>query len=514
LAIGLVLSLSSTAIVLQTLGEKGLIKSDGGQAGFSVLLFQDVAVIPMLALIPLLAIPELADLSHTVAESASHVAEAADADHAEGGMSLVAGLNGWSTALVTIAAIATVILGGSYLTRPIFRFIATAQLRELFIATALMMVVGIALLMTLVGLSPALGTFLAGVVLANSEYRHELEADIEPFKGLLLGLFFITVGAGINFGLLGDDFVIIAGLTIVLITLKMAVLYTFGVIFKLRGSDRWLLTVSLAQAGEFGFVLISFTVANSVIPTAVADQLLLIVALSMLLTPLLFILYDRVIAPRYIAQQEREEDSIDESNQIIIAGSGRVGGLVDRMLRVSGYSSTVIDFNSAQIDMLKKFDRRTYFGDATRPDLLHAAGIGEAKLLVVAIDDKEQITELVRYAVRQYPNLHVLARAVDRHHVYDLWAAGCRDVVRETFDSSVRMGRSAFQALGIDSSKALKMAEAFTATDREVMVKVADAYDPEIPAMENELYISRVIEVRNIWEVDLANELKDILAKP
>lgn len=311
LAIGLVLALSSTAIVLQTLNEKGLMKSDGGQSSFSVLLTQDIAVIPMLAFIPLLAMPELMDIgADTLAHSGDTHIEAPADDHGnehgddhgedghESGLSLVDGLGPWATAGVTIGAIAIVVLGGSFLTSPIFRFIAGANLRELFVSTALMMVIGIALLMSLVGLSPALGTFLAGVVLANSEYRRELESDIDPFKGLLLGLFFMTVGAGINFTLLQENLGAIVALTVALIVAKVAVLYSLAVVFKIGGADRWLFSLGLAQAGEFGFVLLSFTVANAVISAAIADQLLLVVALSMLLTPMLFILYDRVIAPR------------------------------------------------------------------------------------------------------------------------------------------------------------------------------------------------------------------------
>ncbi len=507
LAIGFVLSLSSTAIVLQTLGEKGLIKSDGGQSSFSVLLFQDIAVIPMLALIPLLALPELAEVTGVVGDVASH---AIDGDDGHATLSLVDGLNGWQTALITLAAVGSVIFGGSYLTRPIFRFIATAQLRELFTATALMMVIGIALLMTLVGLSPALGTFLAGVVLANSEYRHELEADIGPFKGLLLGLFFITVGAAINFSLLSENFLLIVALTAIVIILKLTILLALGAQFRLQGGDRWLFALGLAQAGEFGFVLLAFTVSSAVIPPAVADQLLLVVALSMLLTPALFILYDRVIAHRYNSAQEKEQDNIEESNHIIVAGRGRVGGVIERMLRVSEYNATVIDFSSKQIDMLKMFNLRTYFGDATRPDLLHAAGIDDAKLLVVAIDDKDQITELVRYAVHKYPNLHVLARAVDRNHVYDLYAVGCRDIIRETYDSSIRMGRSALEALGIESDKAHKMARAFDKKDREGMITVADAYDPDIPVAENAVYIARVNAILGEWELALKQEMREI----
>ena len=257
LAIGLIFSLSSTAIVLQTLNEKGLMKSGGGQSSFSVLLMQDIAVIPMLAFVPLLALPELQELA-----ASAH----GGADDGHASLSLVDRVEGWQRALLTVGAIAFVFIAGHYLTRPIFRFIAVARLRELFTATALLLVIAIALLMVVVGLSPALGAFLAGVVLANSEYRHELESDIDPFKGLLLGVFFITVGAAIEFNLLFNNLGQIVGLTLGLIALKMLVLYVLSHIFKIGGADRWLFSLGLAQAGEFGFVLISFTVASSVIP--------------------------------------------------------------------------------------------------------------------------------------------------------------------------------------------------------------------------------------------------------
>lgn len=522
LAIGFVLALSSTAIVLQTLNEKGLMKSDGGESSFSVLLFQDIAVIPMLAFIPLLAMPELMD---TAAQTVGHGAETAhgaetghgaEAGHGEGGgdhgsgISLVAGLPGWQAALVTLAAIGFVIVGGSVLTRPLFRFIAVAQLRELFTATALMMVVGIALLMSLVGLSPALGTFLAGVVLANSEYRHELEADIEPFKGLLLGLFFITVGAGINFTLLFDNLTVTVALTLGLMALKVGVLLALAVIFKIGGADRWLFALGLAQAGEFGFVLLSFTVANSVLPTALADQLLLVVALSMLLTPVLFIVYDRLIAPRYGEAQARDDDEIDRQSPVIIAGRGRVGGIVDRMLTAAGYSPTVIDFSSRQIENMSKFGAQVYFGDATRPDLLASAGIAEAKLLVVAIDDKEQISEVVHYVLKTHPDVHVIARAIDRDHVYHLYAAGCRDIIRETYDGSLRMGRSAFEALGYTREHADAMTEAFQDMDRRSMISAADVYDLTIPPTENEAYLARIREIMGPWQEELSEKMRAI----
>lgn len=486
IAIGLVFSLSSTAIVLQTLNEKGLMKSDGGQASFSVLLFQDIAVIPMLAFVPLLALPELQEL----AASAAH--GAADDGHAS--LSLVDRLNGWQRALLTVGAIAFVVVGGNYLTRPIFRFIAVARLRELFTATALLLVIAIALLMVVVGLSPALGTFLAGVVLANSEYRHELESDIDPFKGLLLGVFFITVGAAIEFDLLFNNLGQFIGLTIGMMALKAAVLYGLSRIFNISGADRWLFTLGLAQAGEFGFVLLSFMVASAVMPPGLAEQLLLVVALSMLLTPVLFIVYEKWIAHRFVSAQDKEPDEIDEQGKIIIAGHGRFGGIVNRVLLSAGFSTVVLDYQSEQLEMLRAYGVKVFFGDAMRPDLLHAAGIEDAKMLVIAIDDKESATELVRYVSEHHKHVHIVVRAIDRHHVYELWSAGARDIIRETFDSSLRAGRSALEALGVHPYDAERQIRGFVLNDQDQMLSLASSYDPDIPAHENEEYVRRTKE--------------------
>ena len=487
-AIGLVFSLSSTAIVLQTLNEKGLMKSDGGQSSFSVLLFQDIAVIPMLAFLPLLALPELQELA-----AAAH--GAGDDGHAS--LSLVDRVSGWQRALLTIGAIAFVVVVGSYLTRPIFRFIAVARLRELFTATALLLVIAIALLMVVVGLSPALGTFLAGVVLANSEYRHELESNIDPFKGLLLGVFFITVGAVIQFDLLFNNLGTFLGLTFGLIALKAAVLYVLSRVFGIGGADRWLFTLGLAQAGEFGFVLLTFAIASSVLPAAIAEQLLLVVALSMLLTPALFIVYEKLIAPRFGKAQEREADEIDDTGKVIIAGHGRFGGVINRILLAAGFKTVVLDYQSEQLERLRAFGVKVYFGDAMRPDLLHAAGIEEAKMLVIAIDDKESATELVHYVTENHPHVHIVARALDRHHVYELWAAGCRDIIRDTFDSSVRAGRSALEALGVHPYDAERQVRGFVLNDKEQMFALASSYDPDIPPHENEEYVRRSREFLN-----------------
>ena len=487
LAIGLVFSLSSTAIVLQTLNEKGLMKSDGGQSSFSVLLFQDIAVIPMLAFIPLLAMPELVDLVTAANGSGS-------GEEGHGSLGIVDGLSAWQRALVTAGAIAFVVVAGSFLTRPAFRYIAVARLRELFTAFALLIVIGIALLMVVVGLSPALGTFLAGVVLANSEYRHELESNVDPFKGLLLGVFFITVGATIRFDLLLGDLWTFIGLTLGVMALKAAILYALSRVFKVGGCDRWLFTLGLAQAGEFGFVLLTFAVASSVIPATLAEQLLLVVALSMLLTPLLFIVYEKLIAPRFSQQQAREPDEIDETGSVIIAGHGRFGGIINRILLSAGFKTVVLDYQSEQLEMLRAFGVKVFFGDAMRPDLLHAAGIEEAKMLVIAIDNKESATELVRYVSENYPHVYIVVRAIDRHHVYELWSAGARDIIRESFDGAVRAGRSALEALGVHPYDAERQARGFVLNDAEQMINLASVYNPDVPAHENVEYVERTKE--------------------
>ncbi|WP_370321570.1 monovalent cation:proton antiporter-2 (CPA2) family protein [Oricola sp.] len=506
LAIGLIFALSSTAIVTQTLNEKGLMRSDGGQASFAVLLFQDIAVIPMLALIPLLALKELSD--------ALHQGDDHGGDHAASALNLnlVEGLPGWQTALITVAAIALVVLAGRYLTGPVFRYVARARLRELFVSTALMMVVGIALLMTMVGLSPALGTFLAGVVMANSEYRHELESDIEPLKGIFLGVFFITVGASIDFALMGENLALIIGLTLGLILLKCSVMLVLGRVFKLAGGDKWLFALGLAQAGEFGFVLVSFTVANAVIPSPVADLLLLVIAMSMLLTPALFILYDKLIAPRYSRQQEREADEIPDGSGIIIAGHGRFGGIVNRALQAADYQTTVVDYSSDQLKMLRRFGLSAYYGDATRPDLLHAAGIENAKILVIAIDNKEAATELARHMHEHHPHVHVIARAIDRWHVYDLWSAGCRDIIRETYDSSIRAARSAFEALGHSREKAEQLVGVFEAFDRKAMLETAEAFiNSDDPHADDSEYSHLIRENLQNWEEELKENMRQKL---
>ncbi|MCG9729118.1 monovalent cation:proton antiporter-2 (CPA2) family protein [Shewanella sp. Isolate13] len=457
LTVGMIFSLSSTAIVLQTFNEKNLTKTEGGKNAFSVLLFQDIAVIPMLAFIPLLALPELVEKAQSVASSA--------AEHHEE-LSLVAGLPGWAYGIVVLMAIASVVVGGHYLSRPLFRYVASSGLREIFTATALMLVIGIAALMSLVGLSPALGTFLAGVVLANSEFRHELESNIEPFKGLLLGLFFITVGAGINFDVLISNIGPVMAMTFGVILIKALVLLALAFIFKIRGSDRWLFALSLAQAGEFGFVLLSYTVQNHVITNELAQLLSLVVAISMFLTPGLFILFDKVILPRYEkTENTREPDDIDEKGTVIIAGVGRFGQIVNRLLVTNGVKTVVLDHEVQQVENLRKINTKSYYGDATQPDLLHTAGIEQAKMLVVAIDNPERAVALVEYIKHTYPHVIVMARAFDRRHLYRLRNAGADFMVSETFHSALNLGKHALIRLGVHPFKAEQQRATFYETE-------------------------------------------------
>ncbi len=512
LAIGLALSLSSTAIVLQTLSEKGLMRTNGGRSAFSVLLTQDIAVIPILAFLPLLAVAPIAQFAEDGSIQRPHAAE-----HAAGhgpDLSLVAGLPGWAVTLVTLGAIAFIILAGIYLTRPVFRFIHSANLREMYTALALLIVVGISFLMTLVGLSPALGAFLAGVVLANSEFRHELESDLTPFKGLLLGLFFITVGAGINTELFLADPGDLIGLALLVIVAKGAVLFFVGRAFGLRRRAQWLFTLSLAQAGEFGFVLIAFSVQLNVLPVALSEKLLLIVALSMLITPLLFIIYD-VLHKRIgdASNAAQEPDEIDEEAPVIIAGIGRFGQIVNRLVRASGFKTIVLDNNMETIQLMRRFDVKGFLGDPTRPELLKAAGLGKARILVAAMDQPEEVTKLVAYARRQRPDLHIIARAYDRNHVYALYRAGANDIVREMFDSSLRAGRYVLENSGLSEYEAAQAEQTFYAHDRTTVRELAALWKPGVATSENQEYINRARDLERDLETALLELAEEISKK-
>lgn len=501
LAVGLTLSLSSTAIVLQTLTEKGLMETKGGRSVFSVLLTQDIAVIPILAFLPLLAAAPVLYITGDGSIERPH--DDAHAGAHGDGLSLVEGLPGWAVTLVTISAIVFIVLAGIYLTRPVFRYIHATRLREMYTALALGIVVGISFLMTLVGLSPALGAFLAGVVLANSEFRHELESDLQPFKGLLLGLFFITVGAGFNLSGFFADAGDLIGLAVAVIFVKGLVLFIVARLFRMRGRESWLFTLGLAQAGEFGFVLLSFSRQLNVIPQPLVEKLTTVIALSMLITPLLFIIYEIVSKQITETAPVHKPDEIDEQGPIIIAGIGRFGQIVNRLVRASGFKTIVLDHDMETIQLMRRFGVKGFLGDPTRPELLKAAGLGKAQVLVVSLDDTKSATRLVAFARRERPDLHIVARARDRHHVYELYQAGADDIVREMFDSSLRAGRYVLENIGLSEYEAARAEQTFYAHDRYAVAELAKVWDPAVPAAENAEYIARAKELEKELEAAL-----------
>lgn len=479
LAIGFILALSSTAFVLQMLSEKGLLKTEGGRSAFSVLLFQDIAVIPMLALLPLLA-------GQAVSEGAGKFHE---------------NLSAWQQALLVGAVISAIILAGRFLIRPLFNMVAMAQMRELFTATALLLVTGITLLMDSIGLSAALGTFLAGVVLADSEYRHELEAEIDPFKSLLLGLFFIAVGATMDFQLLAQKPLEMAALVTILIGVKLVVLLAVGRIFSLARDQRWLFSIALAQGGEFAFVLFAFATSLSVVARATADILILAVALSMAITPLLMLFYENWLYPRLVSRDSDEApdaDAIDDgATPAIICGYGRFGQIVGRFLRTNGYEVTVLEHSVQQVELVRRFGHKVFFGDASRPELLRAAGIRQARLLILALADAESTLRIARYARHHCPHITIMARAVGRREAQKLLRAGVDVVVRDTFYSAMQLGEQALQFLGVDREHSKAAADTFRGMDEAHLLQLVNYIDDEKEyisrSRQNSLELERVL---------------------
>ena len=466
---GMILALSSTAIVLQSLTERRQLKTESGQASFAVLLFQDIAVIPMLAIIPLLAargsVPDTAPT-----------------------------LGGWQDGLLIAAVICGIIFGGHYLMRPVFRFIAQSGMREIFVAAALLLVILIALAMQSVGLSPALGTFLAGVVLAESEYRHELEANIEPFKGLLLGLFFISVGAGINFTLLAHEPGVVLGLLALLILIKCLVLQGLGGVSRMNASHRWTFALALAQGSEFAFVLLTLAYQSQLLSAHLVSLLTLVVALSMALTPVLLILNQRFVQRRYEDQEEeREADKIDEhDNPVIIVGFGRFGQVVGRLLHAHGIGTTVLDNDAGHIDVLRKFGYKVFYGDADRLDLLYAAGAHKAKLLVVAVGNPAKSLAVCELAQKHFPQLKLLVRAIDRPHAHQLLQQGVDMVYRETVGSAVDLGVNALKELGVRANQAWRAGQTFNQHDEKLLREQTAFIDDE------SMYITKSVQYRHI----------------
>jgi glutathione-regulated potassium-efflux system ancillary protein KefC len=430
LVAGLALGLSSTAIAVQTMTERNELATPTGRSAFAILLFQDIAAIPLIAMVPLLA-----------------DAPAASTDAA------------WHRFALAFAAVAGVVVIGRYFTRPAMRLVARTGIRELFTAFALLLVIGIAQLMTAAGLSMALGAFLAGVLLAGSEYRHALETDIEPFKGLLLGLFFIAVGMTVDFGLLASRPAMVALLVAGFLATKIAALWAVARALAVTPRQRLLFAFLLSQGGEFAFVVFASARVAGVLSREWEALLTISVALSMAATPLLLLAHDRWLCVK--AENAGEADAIDEEAPVIIAGFGRFGQIVGRMLLANGVRAVVLDHDPEQIELLRKFGYKVFYGDATRTDLLAAAGAGRARLLVNAIDDVDGSLALTDRVRENWPGLAVIARARNVSHYYELRLRGVTVVERETFESALRSGRAALQALGVDAYRAREMADTF-----------------------------------------------------
>ena len=457
LAIGLTLALSSTAIVLQSLTERGLLKTQAGANSFSVLLFQDIAVIPILALLPLLAVGEVIN-------------------NADVHDSLISHLPVWIQVVITSATILAIVLGGKYLAAPFFRFIAETRMREVFTAFALLIVVVITVLMQAIGLSPALGSFLAGVVLADNEFRHELEVDIEPFKGLLLGLFFITVGASIDFQLLFNQPLFIGLSVVALIAVKILVLAGIAGISNMTRSQGMLFTLALAQGGEFAFVLASSARQFNVFDDALVNMITVVVALSMLISPLLLVAYELYFSRKGQQAQPEPDTNIESTEHVILAGYGRFGQIIGRLLMAQGYNLTILDHSPGQVDLVRRFGTKVYYGDAARRDLLEAAGANEAKLLVIAVDEADKTLDIIHMAQQHFPHLKILARAIDRSHAYAIMQTKIDGLRRETFDSALHLGVDVLQILGVTQEDAQHAGKLFAQHDEENMRKLAEVW--------------------------------------
>ncbi|QWK94736.1 glutathione-regulated potassium-efflux system protein KefB [Plesiomonas shigelloides] len=472
---GLGLAMSSTAMGLQLMREYGMTRNDGGQSGFAILLFQDMAVVPVLALIPMLAV------------GASDTTD-------------------WSMIAIRVGGVAALLLGGRYLLRPLFRMIANTGVREVFTAAALLVVLGTAFLMQAIGLSMALGTFLAGVLLAESEFRHELEIAIEPFKGLLLGLFFISVGMAVNLGILLTDPLWVALMVLVLVSVKAAVLFLVSILFRLRRTSRLQLSVVLSQGGEFAFVLFSAAAASRVIDSQQLALLLVSVSLSMMTTPLLMKLLDRWLAKALNTQTVSEEQPHveDDEPQVIIVGFGRFGQIVGRLLSANKVRITVLERDPNQVSFLRRYGYKVYYGDATQLELLRAAGAAQADSIVIAADDHEANMQIVHLCQEHFPQLQILARARGRVEAHALLSAGVTLFSRETFSSALELGKKALVTSGMHPHRAYRAQQYFKRLDMQMLRDLMPQHQAGVTE------ISRVKEARreldDIFEREMQNE--------
>ncbi|WP_227431318.1 monovalent cation:proton antiporter-2 (CPA2) family protein [Psychrobacter sp. I-STPA6b] len=469
--VGFGLALSSTAFVLQILTEKQQLASTHGREAFTILLFQDIAVIPLLAVIPFLS-----------------------------------GVRDQTYDIIYFAKVAAVFIGliiaSRYIVRPFFKFVASSGASELLTAVALFIVMGVSLLMGQIGLSMALGAFLTGVLLADSEYRHELEASIEPFKGLLLGLFFMSVGMLTDLKLIASEPLLIIGGAAALMLIKFCILSIIGKLSGNRLPTSIRLGVTLAQGGEFAFVLFSSASAQNLMRPELANTLTLIVTISMAMTPLAFFLLDKIGEPIFAKRTpKREYDTIpDHEHPVIIAGFGRVGQIIGRVLRMHNIEFTAIEKSAHRVDFVRKFGNQVYYGDPKNPEILRAAGINNARLFILAVDDIDRSITTAEYLHQHYPDLTILARAQDRQHYYRLREVGVRHIWRETYLSSLDMSREALQVLGISPEKARDTVKMFREYDDELIEKQQAIFDDEAQLIES--VQSAILELESLFDED------------
>jgi monovalent cation:proton antiporter-2 (CPA2) family protein len=457
LAVGLILSLSSTAVVLPSLQERNLTQTAGGRAAFGVLLSQDIAVIPILALLPFLAEGRLE--SEAAKLTSGTLPQLPPA---------------WHTFLI-VGSVVAMVLAGRFIVRPFFRIIATTHLQELFTASALLIVIGIVLLMDRVGLDPALGAFLGGVVLADSEFRHQIEADIGPFKGLLLGIFFVAVGASINFSYFIAQPMLVAGIVVGLIVIKFIVLWALARLFGFDRSSSLLFSFALAQGDEFAFVLFPSSVTLSVLSLQWSNIFVLAVAVSMALTPFLLMFDARVVQPRFVRMpKKREADVITETTDVLLIGFGRFGNIVGRVLKASGIPTTILDFDGEQVDTLRSLGLKAYYGDATRLEILRTAGAERAKLLLIMVDSEDATLRIVDHAQKHFPQAKILARAKDRSHAYRLVKKGVPYIFHEMQGSAINLAIETLRQIGYDDSRTCEIAGIFERHEKDSIRALAD----------------------------------------
>ena len=459
--------LTSTAIVMQVLGERQELASPRGQRIVSILLFEDLLIVPLLAIVEFLA-PGTPD-------GAAHATPL------------------WQTIGIALLSLGALVAAGLWVLNPLFRVLAASRAREVMTAAALLVVLGSGLLMEMGGLSMAMGAFVAGVLLSESSFRHQLEADIEPFRGLLLGLFFLGVGMSLDLKVVAENWGIIVSGVIALMVVKGLCVYGVARLARSNHADALDRALLMAQGGEFAFVLYSAAANAGVIDATVNANMTAIIVLSMAITPLILILHRRFGTQ---PAQTREADTFDEHHPILVVGMGRFGQIVNSMLQMSGHSTTVIDLDPTTVAGFNRYGTKTHFGDASRPELLLAAGIENTRLLVIAIDNREQALSIARFAREVNPNIDIVARAYDRLHTFDLYQAGADEIVRETFDAAIRAGKRALERLGMSRDDAEKVGKIFYRHDRHGMIEQARVYDPTLGPFKNKQMAELVMAQR------------------